>query len=130
MEVLHKKIHFVPKIIVAVCSRHKDSFLWRSCTKKIHFITKIIVAVSSRHKDSFLWRSCTERYILLQLLGYGWATRLCTLEWLTYHTYVKKHRENLYGWGAITCETTIPNHMCKIGLILSLSILSFIRTAC
>ncbi len=31
-----------------------------------------------------------------------------TLVWLNYHTYVKNQRENLYGRGTITCETTIP----------------------
>jgi hypothetical protein len=25
-----------------------------------------------------------------------------------YHTYVKNQRENMYGRGTITCETTIP----------------------
>ncbi len=30
-----------------------------------------------------------------------------TLVLLNYHTYVKKQAENLYGWGTITCKTTI-----------------------
>jgi hypothetical protein len=39
-----------------------------------------------------------------------------TLVWLNYHIFVKKQRENLYGWGVITCKRTII-HVCKIVLI-------------
>jgi hypothetical protein len=39
-----------------------------------------------------------------------------TLVWLNNQTYFKKQRGNLYGSGTIT---TIPNHVCKIGLMRS-----------
>jgi hypothetical protein len=45
-----------------------------------------------------------------------WKT---TLVWLHYHTYIKKHGENLYGLGTMTCKTTTVslNYVCKIGLM-------------
>jgi hypothetical protein len=46
------------------------------------------------------------------------AHPLCSPIWkrtfvrLNYHTYVKNKRENLFGWGTITCV----KYVCKIGL--------------
>jgi hypothetical protein len=39
-----------------------------------------------------------------------------TLVRLNYYTYVKSQRENLFGWGTITCQTAIPIPVCKIWL--------------